>query len=635
MLSGKESAVLFELRGDRPGSAHLVKGNVFRIGSDTENDLLLRDRDIALYQAEIRLIQGQFILKNLAREVPVFLNGETFDVATLHKGDIVTIGQAMFRFIEFGETLKKTDLWQAVGGAETGRRALRPNLYRRFSFLTVLSMVAVLVVALFLWRMSRPPETRTPGGREPSGTQDAARISEIRVLYDRGVDLVVARRWDEAVVVFEDIQRDLPNYKDTDKLYQEALLESTSLDALNQGKGLYAEGALEEAKGHLETIGERSLYSREAGQLIREINSRMVAEKIGEAEESLRQRDWAAARGKAKAILFLSPNERRAVDILQESDRMKGAQPEPVPTHGPPTVVQQPTVISGGRASAARGMVGAAKMPRRGSPDWHVYRAVSMYRKGDPVRSMEMLRPVISAPTASSSSMAQKATEIRNNLLMAKTYFDQAKQLQAKRNYAEAVEMWERFLERDRKISGSGSGVLFLEASAHLSSIYYERGKREYDRGNLGEAFLYWNMAEQIHEKDPEVQEGLQRLARSAQEFYREGYSLYDYNPKQALKKWKEVLQIVPEKHPYYRKAQDRVEKGLQEEVGLSPADGPTGMTTDRESAQQFFREGYCIQDINPERAIERWLEIVENASPSDPYYHKAKKELDRNGLSP
>jgi hypothetical protein len=139
-------------------------------------------------------------------------------------------------------------------------------------------------------------------------------------------------------------------------------------------------------------------------------------------------------------------------------------------------------------------------------------------------------------------------------------------------------------------------------------------------------------MADQIHEKDRDVQEGLQKLAISAQEFYREGYSLYDYNPNRALKKWKEVLQIVPEKHPYYKMAKNRVDQGLKEEIGLLPAEGPS---TERESTKQFFREGYCIQDVNPERAIEKWLEILENASPSDPYYQKAKKQLDRNRLIP
>jgi len=43
MLAGRESAVLFELRGDHPGSVNVISEAVFRIGSDAENDLVLKD----------------------------------------------------------------------------------------------------------------------------------------------------------------------------------------------------------------------------------------------------------------------------------------------------------------------------------------------------------------------------------------------------------------------------------------------------------------------------------------------------------------------------------------------------------------------------------------------------------------
>jgi hypothetical protein len=248
MAVDKNSAVLFELRGANPGGVHVIYGDVFRIGSDVENDLILQEREIALYQAEIRNLQGQFVIKNLSLESPAFLNGESFEASSLHKGDILTIGASLFRFIEFGETLKKDDLWAPVGGVESRKPGFRLTAYQRVSFLTLLTVFAVALVVVFMWMQRKQTRRDIPAGwQETAEIQEERLLDTIRYLYDHGVDLLAARRWDEAVLVFEEIQKDVPNYKDTDEYYQQAVVESAALDALNQGKGLASEGEQEQA----------------------------------------------------------------------------------------------------------------------------------------------------------------------------------------------------------------------------------------------------------------------------------------------------------------------------------------------------------------------------------------------------
>jgi len=637
MLAGKQSAVLFELRGDHPGSVNVLSEEVFRIGSDVENDLVLKDREIALYQAEIRRVQERFVIRNLSMEVPAYLNGEAFEVATLHKGDILTLSDSMYRFVEFGETLRKKDLWEPVGGLQSAHPMSRLATLRRISFLSGLTVFAVALVVLIMWSQREEPGSKPPSRwQETPVPREDPRSNRIRTLYNHGVDLLSARRWDEAVLVFESIRKDIPNYKETETRYQLAMMESTSLDALNQGKGLYSEGELEKARLRLETIPEQSVYDRESRQLVREINKQIVGVKIEEAEENLRNQDWAGARSKAKAVLFLSPNEKRAVNILRVSDRLRTETPGKTVEAATALAPQKTAAVRRGTGSRARkrstyGTITA----RRGTPQRHMQRAVSKYRQGDPVRSIDYLKPVLSKKSTLPKPVSQKAQGMRNDLLLAKTYFDQARQLQEQKQYASAVEMWEKFLEKDRNLSGGGEGKMFLEASAHLSTIYYQRGKKEYDRGNLGEAFFYWNMAGQVHEKDRDVQKGLEQLASSAQEFYREGYSLYDYNPERAEKKWKEVLQIVPSDNPYHRKARRRIQKGSLGGPVRSASGQGRGPLTVPDSTQQFFREGYCIQYVNPEGALARWLEILDTATPNDPYYQKAKKQIERTRMVP
>lgn len=106
----RRSALLFELHGENPGTVHVLSGDLFRIGSDEENDLVLREQNIALYQAEIETSDDRFRIKNLSLEGAGFLNGEPFEEADLRRGDILTVGESIFRFVESGETLTQQEL---------------------------------------------------------------------------------------------------------------------------------------------------------------------------------------------------------------------------------------------------------------------------------------------------------------------------------------------------------------------------------------------------------------------------------------------------------------------------------------------------------------------------------------------
>ena len=86
---GGGKALLFQLRGEHPGTAHPLPRDVFRIGSDEGNDLVLKDRDVQPQQVEISFNEDRFVLKGLSSEGSVFLNGEPFEESVLQKGDIL------------------------------------------------------------------------------------------------------------------------------------------------------------------------------------------------------------------------------------------------------------------------------------------------------------------------------------------------------------------------------------------------------------------------------------------------------------------------------------------------------------------------------------------------------------------
>lgn len=452
-------------------------------------------------------------------------------------------------------------------------------------------------------------------------------LKERKALYDRGVDLLAARRWNEAILVFDKIRKDIPNYKETHGHYGKAVNEGQALEYLNQGKGLFLENELAEAKASLEMISKDSVYFRESLRLIREVNNGIVEKKLLMADKSLDEKDWGRARSIAKSVLFIYPDNQRARQILREA--MLKQRSLPAQRYARPEPVWTVPVEGKGTSSLAEAYPPPALvLPARGTPEWYLHKAERSYASGDMDGSLRYLKSMSEKVPKAGDRVVQRAEEMADDLHHAKDDYAQADTLQKKGRYSEAVEFWERFLERDRRIIGRGSGSYFRKASASLSEVYYRRGQEEFDRENLRGAYHFWNMARQIHPKNKKVAKGMQQLAESAKEIYREGYVLEGINPDRALEKWSEVMEIVSPGDPYFKKAKSRVDWMGTKSVFSRAEQDLNGLKQVAQSPREIYREGYILEEINPVRALEKWKEIVEDLPRNHPYYNKANKKI-------
>jgi tetratricopeptide (TPR) repeat protein len=193
--------------------------------------------------------------------------------------------------------------------------------------------------------------------------------------------------------------------------------------------------------------------------------------------------------------------------------------------------------------------------PKKGTPDWYIQNAINQYRRGETDQSLASLEKV------SNGAEGDKARALIEDLESATTYFNQAKTLQQEGRFSEALDVWERFLEKDRNIAGRRGGAYFDRASASLAKIYYDRGRKEFDRGNPIGAALFWKMGTKINPKDKDLRRGFDQLDEVARKIYREGYSLQEINIEEAIEKWNEVIMILLPDHPYYKKAKQRMER--------------------------------------------------------------------------
>ena len=567
---GVGKALLFQLRGEQQGVAYPLPRDVFRIGSDEGNDLVLKDRDVQPQQLEISFAEDRFVLKSLSSEGSVFLNGEPCEESTLQKGDILTVGESMFRYVDPGETLSQEDLWRPVGGKQ-GAAAGKKAPLRRISFLMVLAFFAVGAVLLILFTQGNQ-EDKTQQGASGKLTDMEKPVDreELKVQYENGKDLLAARRWDEAILVFEGIRNQMPNFMDVENLYQEALWESDYVDILNQGKGLVLENELVEAQDQMEQVPKKSVYYREAERLTREIEDMILEQRLQAATAALARQDWSFAKREAEAILAKYPNNKDARRIVLEArllqrqvaDKASGVHtawsPRRPTAPDPAASVESSEASQPGRTPSTPPPASSKPVrsgPRKGTQGWYIQNAIAQYRQGETEKSLASLEKV------SNGSGGDKARALIEDLQSATTYFNQARTLQHEGRFAEALEVWERFLERDRNIVGDQGGTYFLQASASLAKIYYDRGRKEFDRGNPIGAALFWKMGKKINPKDKDLRQGFDQLDEVARKIYREGYSLQEINIEEAIEKWNEVMMILLPDHPYYGKAKQRIDR--------------------------------------------------------------------------
>jgi tetratricopeptide (TPR) repeat protein len=576
---GTGKAVLFELRGAQPGAAHPLPRGVFHIGSDEANDLVLKDRDVQPRQLEIRFTPDGFVLKTLSSEGSVFLNGEPFEQATLQKGDILTVGESMFRYVDPGETLSQQDLWRPVGGRQ-GMLDHKKRPLLRILLGMILALLAGGAIFVILFTQGKEPEKADPAALgKLTDLEKPVDREELKVQYEHGKDLLAARRWDEAVLVFEEIRRQMPNFMDLEGLYQEALSESETADVLNHGKGLVLENELVEAKAQIDQVPKNSVYYREAERLSREIEDLVLERRLQAAREALARQDWSFARREAEEILAKYPNNKEARRIVLEArllqrqvaDRGSGVHtawsprrpaepPAPEVTGGPQ---KEAPAERGPSASPPPVTESARSIPkeREGTLGWHIQNAIARYRQGEAENSLASLEKAANGSGSGEAQAADRARALIGDLRSATTCFQQARTLQQQGRLAEALEVWERFLEADRNIAGDRGGAYFSEASASLARIYYERGQREFDRGNPVGAALFWKMGKKVNPQDPNLRRGFDQLDEVVKKLYREGYSLQEINIQEAIEKWKDVLEIVLPDHPYYRKAKQSIDR--------------------------------------------------------------------------
>jgi pSer/pThr/pTyr-binding forkhead associated (FHA) protein len=89
--------VLTETSPDRERQ-HAINRGLLTIGSDEAADVVINGRNIAPCHAEIRLLDGHYLLRHLDGRTRIKVNGKSIQACALEDGCAITIGEFSFRF---------------------------------------------------------------------------------------------------------------------------------------------------------------------------------------------------------------------------------------------------------------------------------------------------------------------------------------------------------------------------------------------------------------------------------------------------------------------------------------------------------------------------------------------------------
>jgi pSer/pThr/pTyr-binding forkhead associated (FHA) protein len=381
--------------------------------------------------------------------------------------------------------------------------------------LVLLLVVAGLVggaVVLYRHLRPRPPDPRIAAATEALGKARAA---------------MDALRFEEAIGLVTRAQELVPGL-DAGSLVQDAQVELRALGALEAASALVAAGRLEEARAALEKV---------------ELGQRVGEEEKQKVEEQLRQAQRLVERARAAFEAAVAAQDAARAQELFE------ALPVSYRTDLTPRLGQLKTRLQKDKEAELRKQAQAKVDARRQAAAEKAARQeatfVAVARKfhsGDYERARLECDRVIEA-NPSEPEIVARAKELKRLIPMFQRKFDDGTR-KVRSNALEAA-MWPLREARAlyRKIAFDGELGTILDE--HLSTATLAAARAAVGRNDLATGASLYRETLQINPSEEGARAGLESLQRRAEQLYLEGYMVRDRRPKEAIEKFRLVLELT------------------------------------------------------------------------------------------
>ncbi len=384
-------------------------------------------------------------------------------------------------------------------------------------------LLLVIVLVLVVATREKPPPPPDP------------RIAQAAEKMQLARDAVRAERYEDAVKLVEQAEKILPG-SDTEGLLKRASAEMGAQKAVETIRGLISQGRFEDARAELARFPQASVkWDDQKKVLAGEIEKREAEYKAEQVESMLASGELDAARQLAAEL----PEEKR----LEVAGKLAEAEEQ----------AKQQARAEAARAAAVRAAKQRQAREQRQAEIEEAFRTVARkFHAGEYERAAAECDRVMDAYRGD-AEIRERAKLLKKLIpSFGRNFEDGHKKFKANQ-LAASVRPLRKARELYQQIGFQGA--LGEQIDEELAAAALAAGRDALARDDLATAAASFRDAARLDPSDPRAKDGLERIAAKADEVYTAGYMIRDRDPREAISKFKLVLQIAPEGSPVYEKA--------------------------------------------------------------------------------
>ncbi len=442
-----------------------------------------------------------------------------------------------------------------------------------------------------------------PPAEPPAEVQKEGRIKK---LLDQGTVLVNNKFFSKAVEKFNEVLAMESNHPDALLAKRKAEREMANQSTLEEGKKFVQEKKLEKARIRLKTIGEDSVFYKDALALMTGMEDSETMQKVDEGKAEMNKKRYDKAIAIFDGVLAAKPGNEMASKYKQiaieekqrDADRSKQAKLAEA-NRQKEAVRQAEERDKRKKVEAERKRKEAAEAKRREAERKRKETAEAKRREAERKRKeaerkrkeaerkrkeAEAKKRLVKSDSdlnkgreAYKSGNRQKAAvefaeiaggrghkatikkgrTLLNTLKKFNDSYASGMAFYKSKNAAKAIPKLKDALKKDKSIA-SGSKYAG-DMRSKIADMYVIIGNQQLSKNAYTKSFKAYNIALKFQSGNAGAKAGIKKLSDSARKLYYEGFALKDFDPEAAAEKWNTVKKIVPSSNQWYKKSNQQL----------------------------------------------------------------------------
>ncbi len=523
------------------------------IGRGADCDVILPDSQVSRQHVEIETTQAGVILTDLGSGNGTLVNGRPIESVELAHRDEIVLGDHILRFEEQSEAASTS---QALaphrrqspanipgGGAplaaadivrQARRRRTQKDQDAKKPFLILGGALVVVLGAIVAFLALQPGEPEEPLG--PSSEEVAQQSFSV------GMRLFREASYEEALPHFEEAVANMPEHSQANRYLAATRREIEASASMERGNELLSEEDYEGARQAFSQVGHDSLLHEEAKQALDRTDQAEANDLVSEATHLLEVDALDDAKAVFERALVVIPNfepARRGLERVEQRRR------------------QLSRMTSAQRAAAAA----AAARKEREEEERATQEVRRALRTGEQLFDQESFGQAQSRfeelAQHENPDIARPARQKAEALVAFRPAYERGIRLAGDGEHERAITELTQAERRARIISPNGR--VHQSVRNRLADMHNMRGRIAMNSERYTLAFKHWSAALQANRNHSASRDGMDDLARIAEQLYLEAYASRTLNRAESIRKFRQVMSMTTPSSQTHQRARDRI----------------------------------------------------------------------------